>query len=74
MIYDTGEVMGRTFGYGRVSTLEQSTDNQLLALRQRGFEIQENRWFSDKISGGVPALQRAMSSVEWLTEWRMGMS
>lgn len=50
--------VSRLFGYGRVSTLEQSTENQLLALRQRGFEIKEGRWFVDKISGGAPALAR----------------
>lgn len=54
-----GEYMSRIFGYGRVSTLEQSTDNQLVALRQKGFNIEEHRWFTDKISGGVPALKRA---------------
>lgn len=50
--------MSRIFAYGRVSTLEQSTDNQLLALQQKGYAIQEQRWFSEQISGGTPALQR----------------
>ena len=50
--------MSRLFAYGRVSTLEQSTDNQLLALQQKGFSIQPQRWFAEQISGGTPALQR----------------
>lgn len=50
--------MSRLFGYGRVSTTEQNTDNQLVALSAKGFDIQPNRWFSEQISGGVPALQR----------------
>lgn len=50
--------MSRTFAYGRVSTLEQSTDNQLLALQQKGFDIQPQRWFAEQVSGGKPALQR----------------
>ncbi|MHC5347478.1 recombinase family protein [Metapseudomonas furukawaii] len=50
--------MSRTFAYGRVSTLEQTADNQLLALQQKGFDIQPQRWFSEQVSGGIPALQR----------------
>lgn len=50
--------MHRVFAYGRVSTLEQSTENQLIALRSKGYEILSNRWFSEQVSGGVPALQR----------------
>lgn len=50
--------MNRTFAYGRVSTLEQSTDNQLVALQQKGFDIQPHRWFAEQVSGGVPAMQR----------------
>lgn len=50
--------MSRIFGYGRVSTFEQTTENQLVALRDKGFDIQTNRWFSEQISGGTPALGR----------------
>lgn len=48
----------RVFGYGRVSTVEQTTTNQLLELQQAGYEIQEHRWFTDTISGSVQALER----------------
>lgn len=50
--------MSRIFAYGRVSTLEQSTDNQLLALKQKGFSIEPHRWFAEQVSGGAPALRR----------------
>lgn len=50
--------MNRVFAYGRVSTLEQSTDNQLVALQQKGFQIQPHRWFAEQVSGGTPAMQR----------------
>lgn len=54
--------MSRLFGYGRVSTTEQNTDNQLVALTSKGFDIKPTRWFSEQISGGVPALQRPQFS------------
>lgn len=54
--------MSRLFGYGRVSTTEQNTDNQLVALTSKGFDIKPARWFSEQISGGVPALQRPQFS------------
>jgi putative DNA-invertase from lambdoid prophage Rac len=54
--------MSRMFGYGRVSTSDQHTDNQLFTLKQKGFDIQENRWFSESISAGVPALKRPIFS------------
>ena len=50
--------MNRIFAYGRVSTLEQTTDNHLLALQQKGFDVQPHRWFAEQVSGGVPAMQR----------------
>lgn len=50
--------MSRTFAYGRVSTLEQTTDNQLLALQQKSYDIQPQRWFAEQVSGGTTALQR----------------
>jgi DNA invertase Pin-like site-specific DNA recombinase len=48
----------RTYGYGRVSTLEQTTDNQRVELAAAGYELPERRWFADSISGKVPAMQR----------------
>lgn len=50
--------VGRTFGYGRVSTTDQTADNQHRELAQAGFPVHARRWFTDTISGKVPAMQR----------------
>ncbi len=48
-----------TFGYGRVSTAGQSTENQRLELEQAGFKIEPEFWFADDgVSGKVCASQR----------------
>ena len=47
------------FGYGRVSTGQQTTENQRLELEQAGYLIQPEFWFADEgISGKVSANQR----------------
>lgn len=38
-----------TFGYGRVSTSQQDTENQRLELGQAGWQI--DYWFADVVSG-----------------------
>ena len=51
--------MSRTFAYLRVSTDDQTTDNQLSEIRAKGFEIKDQRRIiTDTISGAVPAMQR----------------
>jgi len=50
--------MGRTFLYARVSTAEQTTDNQLLEVRNGGFTIQPRHTVVETISGSVPASKR----------------
>jgi putative DNA-invertase from lambdoid prophage Rac len=46
------------FGYGRVSTKEQQSENQRLELERAGYDV--SYWFADEgVSGKVPALQRA---------------
>lgn len=46
-----------TFGYGRVSTTHQATDNQHLELEQAGYKI--DYWFEDVgVSGKTHASQR----------------
>lgn len=52
--------MSRTFAYCRVSTLDQTTENQILAIRQAGYEVLENRVISETISGKTPALTRPL--------------
>ncbi|HGF5668237.1 TPA: recombinase family protein [Escherichia coli] len=49
---------GRTFAYCRVSTSEQTTENQIHAIRQRGYEVLDSRVISETVSGSVPANER----------------
>jgi DNA invertase Pin-like site-specific DNA recombinase len=49
----------KVFGYGRVSTGQQTTENQRLELEQAGYLIESDYWFADEgISGKVCASQR----------------
>ena len=50
--------MGRTFAYCRVSTSEQTTENQIVAIRQAGYDILDSRVISETVSGGVQAMKR----------------
>lgn len=50
--------MSRTFLYCRVSTAEQTTDNQTLQARQAGYEVEPIRIVVETISGTVPAMER----------------
>lgn len=50
------------FGYGRVSTAQQDTENQRLELEQAGWTF--DFWFTDVVSGKTPAMQRKAFS-EW---------
>lgn len=52
----------RVFGYGRVSTADQTTENQRQELEAFGHTIQAQRWFSDTISGKVPSSERPQFS------------
>lgn len=48
----------RTFAYCRVSTAEQDTETQILAIRKAGYEVQDSRIISEVVSGGMQAMQR----------------
>ena len=50
--------MSRTFAYCRVSTSEQTTENQIAEIRAAGFDVASRRIFCETISGSVPALER----------------
>jgi len=50
--------MPRTFAYCRVSTTEQDSSAQLLAIRNAGYEISDSRAINETISGGVMAMAR----------------
>jgi hypothetical protein len=61
-----------TFGYGRVSTGQQSTENQRLELEQAGYKIEPEFWFADDgVSGKVAANQR-LAFKQMLTQIRNG--
>jgi len=47
------------FGYSRVSTTGQTTENQRLELERAGYAIEPDFWFVDEgVSGKTPASQR----------------
>jgi len=47
------------FGYGRVSTGQQTAENQRLELDKAGYQIDPDYWFADEgVSGKVAASQR----------------
>ena len=52
--------MSRTFAYVRVSTIQQTIENQVQELETAGFSIPKRRIVSETISGSVPAQQRPM--------------
>ena len=52
----------RIYGYGRVSTADQTTENQRKELEGMGHELLSQRWFSDTISGKVLAKERPQFS------------
>ncbi len=48
----------RIFAYCRVSTTEQSTENQIIAIRQKGYEVTDSRVVSETVSGSIEAMKR----------------
>jgi putative DNA-invertase from lambdoid prophage Rac len=50
--------MGRTFAYCRVSTAEQTTDNQMREIEAAGFAIDPKRIVAETVSGSIAALER----------------
>lgn len=50
--------MSRVFAYCRVSTTDQTTENQVLEITNAGFGLNERRIVEETISGSVPAEQR----------------
>ncbi|WP_028220604.1 recombinase family protein [Paraburkholderia oxyphila] len=51
--------MSRTFAYCRVSTADQTTENQAREIRAAGFSIDDKRIVSETVSGSVSAKDRA---------------
>lgn len=50
--------MARTFAYVRVSTVDQTTANQVQEIASAGFAVEAHRIVSETISGSVAALER----------------
>lgn len=50
--------MPRTFAYLRVSTIGQTTENQLREIIAAGFHVEPRRVVAETVSGGVAAAQR----------------
>lgn len=50
--------MSRVFAYCRVSTLEQTTENQRIEIQAAGFSIENHRILEESISGSVAASER----------------
>lgn len=49
------------FGYGRVSTTEQTADNQRLEIERAGYAVEY--WYADTVSGKAHAAQRKQFGV-----------
>lgn len=50
--------MSRTFAYCRVSTAEQTTDNQVREIEGAGFAVEARRTVTETVSGSMPAMER----------------
>lgn len=50
--------MSRTFAYCRVSTVDQTTENQIAELRAAGFDLADHRIITETISGSIAANER----------------
>src|SRR5690349_11014616 len=50
--------MARTFAYCRVSTSDQTTDNQVREIEAAGFAIEPKRIVTETVSGSMPAMER----------------
>jgi len=50
--------MSRTFVYARVSTTDQTVENQLREIEAAGFKVEPHRIVTETVSGGVQASKR----------------
>ncbi|WP_250501607.1 recombinase family protein [Caballeronia sp. AZ7_KS35] len=50
--------MTRIFAYCRVSTADQTTDNQVQEIAAAGFAVTKQRVIAETVSGSVPAFER----------------
>ena len=50
--------MSRVFAYCRVSTIEQTTDNQVREIAAAGFNVSSSRTITETVSGSVASAER----------------
>lgn len=50
--------MSRVFAYCRVSTADQTHENQVLEIQAAGFQIEPRRVITETVSGSTPAMER----------------
>lgn len=50
--------MARVFAYCRVSTFDQTTDNQIREIEAAGFKVDAKRIIAETVSGSVAAMER----------------
>lgn len=51
--------MSRVFAYCRVSTLDQTADNQVREIEVAGFKVEPHRILAETVSGSMPATARS---------------
>lgn len=51
-------MMNRVFAYCRVSTTDQTTQNQIIEIKAAGFAVEPHRFIEESISGSVAASMR----------------
>lgn len=56
--FTSGATMSRVFAYCRVSTSDQTTENQMLEIAGAGFAIEPKRVVTETVSGSVAAAER----------------
>lgn len=54
-IHAMSTTQGRTFAYCRVSTVEQTTENQVIEIAKRGYTVEPHRVVTETISGSTQA-------------------
>jgi putative DNA-invertase from lambdoid prophage Rac len=50
--------VSRVFAYCRVSTADQTPDNQILEIQTSGFSVEPRRVIAETVSGSTPAMER----------------
>mgnify|MGYP000620851609 CR=1 FL=1 len=50
--------MTRVFAYCRVSTADQTTDNQIQEIAASGYKVDSQRIIAETVSGSVAAMKR----------------